>query len=152
MHVYFPKLSFNPVQTDQDFFDSIVGQTSAASLTQPSRFALAGIDIFLVNNPNSMVQDFKNSLQTPGAVVVYLGHTLLTKTSTLGLIPTLNAKKPAISCSELGRLLGKAKAKIVILAGCATDACVRRVKGRRSGDRHQSGRIGSQTPSSGGTP
>ena len=129
MHVYFPKLSFNPVRTDQDFFDSIVGQTSAASQTQPSRFALAGIDIFLVNNSNTMVSDFKNSLQTPGVVIVYLGHTLLTKTTTLGLTPVPGAKRPAVSCAELGRLLRRAKAKIVILAGCATDACVRRVKG-----------------------
>lgn len=126
MHVYFKKLATN--YTDEQFFDYIVGQSS--DVTDPNRFQLAGIQIVLVNDPKTLVSDFKNSLSTAGAVVVYFGHTVLgkNKKKTLGLTPDVS-KKPAITSADLVKLLNKSNAKIVLLAGCATDGCVRGVKG-----------------------
>ena len=126
MHVYFTKLSAG--YTGQQFFDWIVNQNPGEM--GPNRFQVAGVEINLVSNSRTAVADFKGSLKGPGSVVVYFGHTVLGQKTTLGL--TVNdppAKKPSITCGELTNLLNVGKAKIVVLAGCATSECVTKIKG-----------------------
>ena len=124
MHIYFKKLAAN--YTDQQFFDYLVGQSLDG--TGRNRFEQAGMQIVLHNNPGTAVTDLKASLKTLGSVVVYFGHTVLGRNTTLGLNPA-GGSKPAITNAELVKLLNAAKAKIVLLAGCATDGCVRKVTG-----------------------
>jgi hypothetical protein len=74
------------------------------------------------------LEDFKRSIGASGTIVVYMGHTsLVEKTKKVfvaeGLAPE-GAKKTILKNAALVALLEKAKANIVILAGCATDACV----------------------------
>jgi hypothetical protein len=74
------------------------------------------------------LEDFKKSIATSGTIVVYMGHTSLVEKSKKvfvaeGLAPE-GAKKTILKNAALVGLLEKAKANIVILAGCATDACI----------------------------
>jgi Lysine-specific metallo-endopeptidase len=130
MHVYFHEISES--FTVESFFNWVVG--SSPNESQPNRFQLAGAEINLINNSKTAVSDFKRSLKTPGAVVVYFGHTISRNVSgrmtTWGLVPSGPlSKKPDITCLELTKILSAAKAKIVVLAGCATIQCVTKIKG-----------------------
>jgi len=126
MHVYFKKLSAS--YTRQQFFDWIVDQSPGAM--GPNRFQLAGVEINLVNNSSTAVADFKGSLKVAGSVVVYFGHTVLGPKTTLGLAPNdPPARKPGITCAALTNFLNAGKAKIVVLAGCATSQCLTKIKG-----------------------
>lgn len=125
MHVYFKKLSAG--YTRQQFFDWIVNQSPGEM--GPNRFELAGVGINLVSNPSTAVSDFEGSLKAEGSVVVYFGHTVLGPKATLGLAPNDPPAKPGITCAKLTNLLNAAKAKIVVLAGCATSQCVIKIKG-----------------------
>lgn len=74
--------------------------------------------------------DFKKSLASSGTIAVYMGHTSLvekqgkTKTYVAQALAPEGAKKTMLKNAALVTLLEKASANIVILAGCATDACV----------------------------
>ena len=84
------------------------------------RWSEEGIDVKLISDPKSGVADFKKSLQVPGAVVVYLGHSSLDARHdyrSLGLTPNGNAV-PEIPSNELTSLLNRSKASLVILASC----------------------------------
>lgn len=123
LHVYFKNLAAG--YTDKDFFKYIKGPLNSYGL---DKFQELGIQIELINNSSSFATDFEKSLNTPGAVVIYFGHTVLGRKKTLGLTPVIS-KQPKITSRKLVRLLNKSKAKVVLLAGCATDGCVRKVKG-----------------------
>lgn len=87
-----------------------------------------GVTLSLFENEKKGLEDFKKSINVSGTIVVYMGHTsLVEKTKKVfvaqGLAPE-GAKKPILLNAALVSLLEKAKANIVILAGCATDACV----------------------------
>ena len=87
-----------------------------------------GVTMTLLEDEKKGIEDFKKSINTSGTIVVYMGHTsLIEKTKKVfvaeGLAPQ-GAKKTILKNAELVALLEKAKANIVILAGCATDACV----------------------------
>jgi len=124
LHVYFKKLAAN--YTDKQFFDYILGTSNSTVL---NRYEQRGVQIQLIKDPDSFIPDFERSLNTPGAVVVYFGHTVLGRNNrTLGLTPVIS-KKPKITSRKLVKLLNKSKAKVVLLAGCATDGCVRKVNG-----------------------
>ncbi len=126
MHVYFKKLDVG--YTRQQFFDWIVDQSP--SDMGANRFDLAGLSINLISNPSTAAIDFKSSLQSTGSVVVYFGHTVLGTNRTLGLTPyDPGRQKPDITCPELTNLLNTAKAKIVVLAGCATSQCITKIRG-----------------------
>jgi V8-like Glu-specific endopeptidase len=126
MHVYFNNLA--TTFSAQQFFDWVVGQSPDAM--GPNRFQNEGVEIHLVNNSATAVSDLKGTLKTAGSVVVYFGHTVLGPKTTLGLAPSdPPAKKPGITCADLTKLLNTAKAKIVVLAGCATSQCVTKIKG-----------------------
>lgn len=87
-----------------------------------------GVTMTLFENEKKGLEDFKRSISASGTIVVYMGHTsLVEKTKKVfvaeGLAPE-GAKKPILKNAALVGLLEKAKANIVILAGCATDACI----------------------------
>jgi hypothetical protein len=97
--------------------------------TGMSPFSSFGVSLTLFTDEAKGITDLRKSLTSSGTIVVYMGHTSLvaTRNKTFvaeGLAPQ-GAKKPMMKNHELVALLQKAKANIVILAGCATDASVR---------------------------
>lgn len=95
-----------------------------------SRWEEAGINLIFHSEKNSGVADFKKSLQDPGAVVVYLGHSTLDfkNKRSLGLTPKGSARAE-IPPGTLMSLLNKSKASLVILASCASETCVGKLTG-----------------------
>jgi hypothetical protein len=73
--------------------------------------------------PSEAIKDLKSALNTPGAVVVYMSHTELGKQGAVGLRPEPK-KKFVLKNADLVKLLEKATANAVVLAGCATSVSV----------------------------
>lgn len=91
-------------------------------------FGAFGVSLTLIENEKKGIEDFKKSISTSGTIVIYMGHTSLVEKKkkvfvAQGLAPE-GAKKPILKNTTLVSLLEKAKANIVVLAGCATDACI----------------------------
>lgn len=123
------------------FYMPVTGSYSATSLFEwlrgpedfdhpLTRWAEADIGLILHKDKNSAVGDFKKSLQEPGAVVVYLGHSALDfkNKRSLGLTPT-GSSKPEIPAETVTPLLQKSKASLVILASCDSQSCVGKLTG-----------------------
>jgi hypothetical protein len=110
----------------RQYLDHVVG----ARRDGRTRFDEAGIQVVLYDSAASGVKDLKASLGTRGAVVVYMGHSVLDKSKALGLLPVPRRTRtvPALSAGALTTLLTAAKAKVVLLAACASDTCVRRLR------------------------
>ena len=91
-------------------------------------FSSFSVSLTLLTDKSKGIAEFKRSLAYSGTIVVYMGHTSLipTRKKTYvaeGLAPQ-GPKKPMLKNRALVALLQKAKANIVILAGCATDTSV----------------------------
>jgi hypothetical protein len=120
----------------QDFFDWIKGTRDDAVPDdgrihewQPDRWANLGINLELKTTTKSGAADFKKSLQRKGAVVVYLGHSVLDQyhdNRSLGLTPQGHSK-PEIPSEELRTLLKKSTASLVIIASCDSMTSVGKV-------------------------
>ena len=98
----------------------------------PDRFKAAGVYLDFHSNAAQGTDAFKKSLLDDGSVVVYLGHSTLDfiKRRSLGLEP-LGHKKVEINPDELMRLLALSRAKLVILATCASSTLgLEQLKGR----------------------
>jgi hypothetical protein len=95
-----------------------------------SRWEEAGIDLIFHSTKDSGGNDFKTSLLETGAVVVYLGHSVLDykKKRSVGLTPK-GLDKAEITPETLMSLLKKSKAGLVILATCASSTCVGKLTG-----------------------
>ncbi len=92
-------------------------------------FGAFGVSLSLLTNAKQGIADLeKKSINTSGTIVIYMGHTsLVPKKKNVFVAEALapeGAKKTLLKNAELISLLEQAKANIVILAGCATDACV----------------------------
>ncbi len=91
-------------------------------------FTAFGVSLSLLTDEKKGIDELKKSLNSSGTIAVYMGHTSLVEKKKKvyvaeGLAPQ-GAKKPILKNGAIVSLLKKAKANIVILAGCATDACV----------------------------
>ena len=87
-----------------------------------------GVSMPVYDDPKKGLEDFKKSIAASGTIAIYMGHTSLVAAGknvfvAEGLAPE-GAKKTILKNAALISLLEKAKANIVILAGCATDACI----------------------------
>jgi hypothetical protein len=96
--------------------------------TDKGPYKSIGVALSLFDKEKKGIEDFKRSINVSGTIVVYMGHTSLVEKSkkvfvAQGLAPE-GAKKPILKNAELVSLLERAKSNIVILAGCATDACI----------------------------
>jgi hypothetical protein len=96
-----------------------------------SAFAQLGIALSLFSDTTTAVTDFTASLQVPGAVVIYMGHTRLvvnkkSKSIVGGGLNPKNEKTIPLSRKRLAELLRKSKCSMTILAGCASNKIVRR--------------------------
>lgn len=91
-------------------------------------FSAFGVTLSLLTNQKQGIEHFKSSISSSGTIVVYMGHTSLVEKKKKvfvaeGLAPE-GAKKTILKNGALVSLLEQGKANIVILAGCATDACI----------------------------
>jgi len=95
-----------------------------------NRWDEAGINLIFHSKTASGADDFKKSLQNTGAVVVYLGHSVLDfkKKRSVGLTPK-GLDKAEITPETLMSLLKTSKAGLVILATCASSTCVGKLTG-----------------------
>jgi hypothetical protein len=87
----------------------------------PDHWSNYNVQVELLTNTKTGVKDFKGSLQRKGAIVVYLGHSLLDQYhghQSLGLVPNLKDPKDLISSKDLRTLLKKSQASMVIIASC----------------------------------
>jgi hypothetical protein len=95
----------------------------------------ARIKVEFNTNPKTGVKDFEKSLQTKGAIVVYIGHSTLTPPKTpkgpdgpsLGLSPENPQKGPEIPNGRLRILLSKSAASLVIIGSCDSKTAVGRI-------------------------
>jgi hypothetical protein len=92
----------------------------------PGRWDAAGIKVEFKTHSKTGVKDFEGSLQTQGAIVVYIGHSTMTPPRrpkdpdgpSLGLSPWNPSKGPEIPNSKLRTLLSKSSASLVIIGAC----------------------------------
>ena len=125
LHFYFPNV--NPQYSAQALVDYLRGgsvdpQTAEQASVPPSdRFDDAGVSLVFQTKALTGAAEFKKSLDDPGSVVVYLGHSTLDfkKKVSLGLSP-LGHSTAEIPRDKLMDLLKASKAKLVILATCAS--------------------------------
>jgi hypothetical protein len=95
-----------------------------------NRWDTAGISLVLHSKVDSGAADFKKSLQDPGAVVVYLGHSTLDfkNKRSMGLTPK-GSSRAEIPPDKLMELLKQSKASLVVLASCASSTLVGKMSG-----------------------
>jgi hypothetical protein len=125
LHFYLPVSTKPPYNVD-DFVKYLRGSvdpTTAeeASVPPSDRFDTAGVVLDFQKKAVSGAADFKTSLKDPDSVVVYLGHSVLDfdNKRSLGLSP-LAHHTAEIAPGELMDLLKASKAKLVVLATCAS--------------------------------
>jgi hypothetical protein len=91
-------------------------------------FTAMSVTLSMLTDAKKGIDDFKASAKSSGTIAVYMGHTSLIKKGkeivALGLAPQ-GGKKKILTNKEIVSLLEKAKANIVILAGCSTHTCVK---------------------------
>jgi hypothetical protein len=108
-----------------------------ARIPEVGKWSSEGIDLEFFVDTKKGVTDFKKSLETEGAIVVYIGHSTLTPPKSkkdpegpsLGLSPDNPRKGPEIPNATLRGLLGKSKASLVIIASCDSKTAVGRMSG-----------------------
>jgi hypothetical protein len=135
-HIYVPIIPVgdapgNRGYSVQDYIDWFKAPYDTR-LPEVGKWSSANIDLEFFTTPKSGVTDFTNSLQREGAIVVYIGHSTLTRPKSpkdpdgpsLGLSPYHPSKGPEIPNSTLRTLLSKSKASLVIIASCDSKTAV----------------------------
>ena len=125
LHFYLSVSTKPPYDVDK-FVTYLRGSTDPTTPEQASeppsdRFDSAGVPLDFKKKALTGTEDFKKSLLDPNSVVVYLGHSALdfNNKRSLGLSP-LGHERPDIAPGALMDLLKASKAKLVILATCAS--------------------------------
>jgi hypothetical protein len=98
----------------------------------PGKWDTAGIKVEYNTNPKRGVKDFENSLQTKGAIVVYIGHSTLSPAKvkngplgpSRGLSPDHPERGPEIPNNRLRTLLSNSAASLVIIGSCDSKTAV----------------------------
>jgi len=118
----------------QDFLDWFQAPDDSRILDGPGKWWHAGIKLEFNTNIKTGVKDFEKSLQRKGAIVVYIGHSTLTKTPkgqpegpSLGLSPENPKKGPEIPNARLRTLLSKSAASLVIIGSCDSKTAVGKI-------------------------
>lgn len=110
----------------EDFYAWLNGKTedfadvNGTPQYQQGHWEDLGIKLELKKDYANGVAEFKNSLQQPNSIVVYLGHSTLDKNNSyhsMGLTPKGNSV-PEIPSKELRTLLTQSKASLVVLCSC----------------------------------
>ena len=123
LHLYLPISSTYSVDDLVNYFRGRVDRKNKIEHTDDpvDRFAAAGVYLDFRSTAAQGKDTFKSSLRDDGSVVVYLGHSLLDfkNQRSLGLEPQ-GLHKVEIAPDELMKWLEASRAKLVILATCAS--------------------------------
>jgi hypothetical protein len=121
LHFYLPIAAHYSVGNFVNYLRGSVVDPTSPDPPPPDRFETAGVVLDLQTKVVSGAADFKTSLKDPDSVVVYLGHSVLDfeNKRSLGLSP-LAHHTAEIAPNDLMDLLKASKAKLVILATCAS--------------------------------
>jgi hypothetical protein len=121
LHFYLPIAANYSVGNFVNYLRGSVVDPTSPDPPPPDRFETAGVVLDLQTKAVSGAADFKTSLKDPDSVVVYLGHSVLDfeNKRSLGLSP-LAHHTAEIAPNDLMDLLKASKAKLVILATCAS--------------------------------
>jgi hypothetical protein len=121
LHFYLPIATHYSVGNFVNYLRGSVVDPTSPDPPPPDRFETAGVVLDLQTKVVSGAADFKTSLKDPDSVVVYLGHSVLDfeNKRSLGLSP-LAHHTAEIAPNDLMDLLKASKAKLVILATCAS--------------------------------
>jgi hypothetical protein len=121
LHFHLPIAAHYSVDTFANYLRGFVPDPTSKDPPPPDRFDTAGVVLDFQTKAVSGTADFKKSLQDTDSVVVYLGHAVLDYKNkrSLGLSP-LGHHTAEIAPDALMDLLKDSKAKLVILASCAS--------------------------------
>jgi hypothetical protein len=135
-HIYVPIIPVgdtpgNKGYSVQDFIDWFKAPDDPR-IPDVGKWSNESVDLEFFIKTKSGVADIKNSLQREGAIVVYIGHSTLTRPKSpkdpegpsLGLSPDNPRKGPEIPNTNLRALLSKSKASLVIIASCDSKTAV----------------------------
>ena len=115
-----------------DFLARLHGSADPSRWPETSPFLMNGIDIIRKSNSDTVCSDLGNAVHESGAVVIYWGHSERAKGAkhARNLRPRSDSADAAsdISVVQLGSLVQSMNAKCFILAACATNGCIGKVK------------------------
>ena len=118
--------------TFDDFLARLHGSADPTRWPETSQFLMHSVDIVRKSNSETVWTDLGNALHESGAVVVYWGHSERLKGSrkARNLRPRRDSDDAAsdITIEQLRSLVQTINAKSFILAACATDGCLGKVK------------------------
>lgn len=119
--------------TLDDFLNYLHGSRDQADWPLKSPFLQAGVNIEPRQNGDNAWNDLGNTLNESGAIVVYWGHSFrptkkATKASLLRPRRDSEDASADITFAQLRAILPKMNAKVFLLASCATDGCIGKVK------------------------
>ena len=120
----------SPTYSLQTFAEYLEFQARDPSVAANSRFRPRGMHLILRTDPDTLKSDLVRALDTPGAIVVYIGHANLSKRlrRTYGLVTRPDKWPPDVTNDELAYLVSKAKAKAFVIGGCSSDRCLGRTR------------------------
>ncbi len=119
--------------TLDDFLNYLHGTTDSSRWAETSPFLQAGVSIEPKVNSDTAWADLGNALNESGAIVVYLSHSFRStakskKASALRPRRDSDDASADITFAQLRGILPRMNAKAFILAACATDGCIGKVK------------------------
>jgi hypothetical protein len=138
-HIYAPMYKGTATHTPYSTQDFINWFNAPDDTEHPDVTKWSAEDIYpeFKTKTNSGVHDFEQSLQTKGAIVVYIGHSTLSPRQTKdgplgpsqGLSPDDPAKGPEIPNDKLRALLRRSTASLVIIGSCDSKTAVGNISG-----------------------
>jgi hypothetical protein len=116
----------NPEFSQRDLAAWFIVSDDTRDPEGPGIWDAAGIKVEFKTQSKTGVKDFESSLETKGAIVVYIGHSTMThprrpkdpEGPSRGLSPWNPANGPEIPNSKLRALLSKSSASLVIIGAC----------------------------------
>jgi hypothetical protein len=127
---YLGKIS--PSYSFDMFLQRLHGSSDPDQWFNTSKFFEMGVDVVPMSDSKTAWSDLGSSLNEPGAVVIYWGHSERAKNSkqARNIRPERDPDKSAsdITIGQLKELLKVVNAKAFILASCATDGCIGKIK------------------------
>lgn len=115
-----------------DFLARLHGSTDPSRWLDTSDFLKNSIDITKQNDSDTAWTDLGNALHESGAVIIYMGHSERAKGAKkarkLRPRPDPDDESSDITMAQLNKLLTTSNAKCFIIAACATDGCIGKIK------------------------
>ncbi len=127
---YFPYISRS--FSFDDYLARLHGSSDPSKWPETSQFLMNSIDILKKSDSDTVWTDLGSALHESGSVVIYMGHSERAagakKARKLRPRPDPDDGSSDITMSQLNKLLATVNAKCFIIAACATDGCIGKIK------------------------